>query len=109
MEGGLLEFVQVWLHLNEVGLEVHIGFVVLCLGPPGVTGLLELSHLRDKAVCDLNNLAFHDRLTHRSGVVDALVEPFVEALEWLFGILGFPESCIIRREVCSQYTCLVDL
>ena len=82
-----------------MGLEVHIGFVALCLGPPGVTGLLELSYLRDEAISDLDNLAFHDRLTHRSGVVDALVEPFVEALEWLFGILGFPEFEFICRNV----------
>ena len=80
---------QVYLNLNEMGLEVHPCFVGLCLGLSGAAVFLKFTRLHEKAIGNSYEMAFGDRLACRIGIVDALVETHIEALEWFVRIEGF--------------------
>ena len=99
MEGRLLAFAQVYLRLDEVCLEINPVFVVLLLGTPGSAVFLELPCFYNKAVGNLDKMYFSDELAHCCSVVNTLIEPYIEALERLVGVLWLSEFGVVSREV----------
>ena len=79
------------------------GLFLLWLGSPGLAVVLELPCFRDKAVGDVDDLNLCDRLACRGHVIEALIQPCVEALEGLVRIKGFSELPVVPRQVCCQY------
>ena len=52
-------------------------------------------------------MIFCDWLVHRCRAINALVQPCVEALEGLVGIVGLPELLVALGQVRSQDPCVV--
>ena len=84
-------------------------FVRFYHGPPGAVVFLKLSFLRNKNVGYLYKMDFSDRLALHGEVVDTLVDPRVEALEWFVGIEGLSYTGAIRLEVRCQYYCVLTI
>ena len=81
--------------------------VILCA--TGLTFLLKISCFCDEAVCDAHDLSFHDELTCRSFLVDAIVEPRIETIERLFGVEKFPHISVVLRKIHVQDPCVLAI
>ena len=95
LAGGLLAFLQVGLHFDEMCLEFSPGIFLLQLGSPGLAVFLELPRFRGKAVGDEDDLPLCDGLTRHGCVIDALIHPRVEAFKWLIAIEGLLEFPVV--------------
>ena len=63
---------------------------------------MELPRFRNKAVGDAENLTLCDWLARRGCIIYALVQPRIEALEGLVGVLGFPGLLVVIGQVRGQ-------
>ena len=105
----MLSFPQVGLRFDEVCLERCPGLLWIQLGSTGLESFLELPIFRDKDVGDADNLPFCDWLARRGRIIHALVQPRVEALDGLVGIVGFPEILVVLVQVRGQDPCVVHV
>ena len=67
-------------------LYVQTGLVVLQLGPPGLAVFLELTRFWDEDVCNENDLSFVDGIAYRYCIIGVVVEPCIEASDWIVGL-----------------------
>ena len=75
----------------------------------GPAVFLELSCLRNKAICNAFNLSFSARLARHSCVINALVEPRVEDLKLLIGVEGLLHILVVGRKSPGQYPGVVAI
>ena len=104
-----MTFPKVGLRFNEVCLERYPGLFHLRLGLPGSEVSLELSRFHDKAVCDADEFSFCDWLACCGRATQSLIQPQVEALKGLVGIVGFPYLLIVIGQVRCQYPRVVHV
>ena len=88
--------------LNEMRLEFCPGILLIRLGIPGLVVLLKLTCFRNKAICNVHNLYFRDRIACRGCVVNALVEPCIEDLGRLVGVERSPQLGVVLQEVYGR-------
>ena len=85
------------------------GLFRIRLGVSGPAVFLEMSCLRNKAICNAFNLSFSARLARHSCVINALVEPRVEDLKRLIGVEGLLHILVVGRKSPGQYPGVVAI
>ena len=69
---------------------------------PGSAVFLEFPRFRDKAVGNVENFIFCDWLIGCGRIIHTLVQPPVEALGGLVGVVGFPGLLVVPGQVRGQ-------
>ena len=92
-----------------MGIKVRPGLVYFCLGPPGAAVLLNMLRFCDEEVCNPDELSFGGWISRCSCILSALVDPFLEDLGFLAGVVRLLKAGIVFCEVCYQYYGLVHV
>ena len=104
-----MSFLQVGLRFDEVFLERCPVLFRLRLGFPGSAVFLEFPHFSNEAVGGADDLPYCDWFARCGCIIHTIVQPRVEALKGLVGIVGFPELIFVLGQVRCQYTCVVHV
>ena len=97
------------MRFDEVCLECCPGILRLGLGLPGLAVFPEFPCFSNDAVGDADDFPLCDWLSIQGRIIHALVQPRVEALYGLVGILGFSELLVVLVHVCGQYPSVVPI
>ena len=84
-------------------LEFSPGLFLLQLGSPGSEVFLKLPRFRDEAVGNAYNFSLCCGIALRGRIINALIQPRVEAFEWFVGIEGLRELPVVLRHFHRQY------